>query len=171
MAKESVLILRQRLELPKLLEQLNAALSEEWLAYYQYWIGSLVVEGAMRSDVQREFEEHAEEEYMHAKMLAERIIQLEGVPVLDPAQWVTLARCKYAVPLNYDVISILKQNIAAERCAVIRYEEIASFTNNIDFTTCDIAKRIMAEEEQHEQELQDFLRDVQWVIQSVEYKC
>jgi bacterioferritin len=108
---------------------------------------------------------------MHAKMLAERIIQLEGVPVLDPAQWVTLARCKYAVPLNYDVISILKQNIAAERCAVIRYEEIASFTNNIDFTTCDIAKRIMAEEEQHEQELQDFLRDVQWVIQSVEYKC
>ena len=171
MAKESVLILRQRLELPKLLEQLNAALSEEWLAYYQYWIGSLVVEGAMRSDVQREFEEHAEEEYMHAKMLAERIIQLEGVPVLDPAQWVTLARCKYAVPLNNDVISILKQNIAAERCAVIRYEEIASFTNNIDFTTCDIAKRIMAEEEQHEQELQDFLRDVQWVIQSVEYKC
>ena len=171
MAKESVLILRQRLELPKLLEQLNAALSEEWLAYYQYWIGSLVVEGAMRSDVQREFEEHAEEEYMHAKMLAERIIQLEGVPVLDPAQWVTLARCTYAVPLNYDVISILKQNIAAERCAVIRYEEIASFTNNIDFTTCDIAKKIMAEEEQHEQELQDFLRDVQWVIQSVEYKC
>ena len=171
MAKESVLILRQRLELPKLLEQLNAALSEEWLAYYQYWIGSLVVEGAMRSDVQREFEEHAEEEYMHAKMLAERIIQLEGVPVLDPAQWVTLARCKYAVPLNYDVISILKQNTAAERCAVIRYEEIASFTNNIDSTTCDIAKRIMAEEEQHEQELQDFLRDVQWVIQSVEYKC
>ncbi|MBR5475991.1 MAG: ferritin [Bacteroidaceae bacterium] len=171
MAKESVLILRQRLELPKLLEQLNAALSEEWLAYYQYWIGSLVVEGAMRSDVQREFEEHAEEEYRHAKMLADRIIQLEGVPVLDPAQWITLARCKYAAPLNNDVISVLKQNIAAERCAVIRYEEIASFTNNIDFTTCDIAKRIMAEEEEHEQDLQDFLRDVQWVMQSVEYKC
>ena len=171
MAKESVLILRQRLELPKLLEQLNAALSEEWLAYYQYWIGSLVVEGAMRSDVQREFEEHAEEEYRHAKMLADRIIQLEGVPVLDPAQWITLARCKYAAPLNNDVISVLKQNIAAERCAVIRYEEIASFTNNLDFTTCDIAKRIMAEEEEHEQDLQDFLRDVQWVMQSVEYKC
>lgn len=171
MAKESVLILKQRLELPRLLEQLNAALSEEWLAYYQYWIGSLVVEGAMRSDVQREFEEHAQEEYMHAKMLADRIIQLEGVPVLDPAQWIVLARCKYSAPLNNDVISLLKQNIAAERCAVIRYEEIATFTNNIDFTTCDIAKRIMAEEEEHEQDLQDFLRDVQWVMQSIECKC
>ncbi len=171
MAKESVLILRKRLDLAKLLEQLNAALSEEWLAYYQYWVGSLVIEGAMRADVQREFEAHAEEEYLHAKMLADRIVQLEGTPVLDPVQWFNLARCKYAAPLNNDVISVLKQNIAAERCAVIRYGEIAEFTNNIDFTTCDIAKRIMAEEEEHEQELQDFLRDVEWVVQSMQYKC
>lgn len=171
MAKESVLILRQRIDLPKLLEQLNAALSEEWLAYYQYWVGSLVVEGAMRADVQREFEAHAEEEYLHAKILANRIIQLEGVPVLNPAQWFNLARCKYAVPMNTDVISMLKQNIASERCAVVRYEEIASYTNNIDYTTCDIAKRIMAEEEEHEQDLQDFLRDVEWVVQSMQCSC
>lgn len=171
MAKESILILRKRIDVPKLLEQLNAALSEEWLAYYQYWIGSLVVEGAMRADVQREFEEHAEEEYLHAKMLADRIIQLEGVPVLNPAQWFNLARCKYAAPLENSVISLLKQNIAAERCAVIRYEEIATLTNNIDYTTCDMAKRIMAEEEEHEQDLQDYLRDVEWIVQSMQCKC
>ena len=171
MAKESILILRKRIDLPELLSQLNAALSEEWLAFYQYWIGTLVVEGAMRSDVQREFEQHSMEEFKHARMLADRIIQLEGTPVLDPGQWSTLARCKYSVPLNADVVNLLKQNIAAERCAVVRYEEIASFCNNVDYTTCDIAKRIMAEEEEHEQDLQDFLRDVQWVMQSVEYKC
>ena len=171
MAKESVLILRQRIEIPELLNQLNAALSEEWLAYYQYWIGSFVVEGAMRSDVQREFEEHALEEYNHAKMLADRIIQLEGMPVLDPAQWPVLARCKYSPPLKSDVVSLLKDNIAAERCAIIRYEEIATFTNNIDYTTCDIAKRIMAEEEEHEQDLQDCLRDVQWIMEAVAIKC
>ena len=171
MAKESILILRKRIDLPELLSQLNAALSEEWLAFYQYWIGALVVEGAMRADVQREFEEHAEEEFMHAKMLAERIIQLEGTPVLDPMQWFTLARCKYAVPLQNDVVNMLKQNIASERCAVVRYEEIASYTNGLDFTTCDIAKRIMAEEEEHEQDLQDYLRDVQWITQSLACKC
>ena len=59
MARESILILKQRIDLPALIGQLNAALSEEWLAFYQYWIGAQVVEGAMRSDVQREFEEHA----------------------------------------------------------------------------------------------------------------
>lgn len=171
MAKESILILRQRIELPRLLDQLNAALSEEWLSFYQYWVASLVVEGAMRADVQREFEEHAMEEFNHAKLLADRIIQLEGEPVLDPSQWFVLARCKYKAPIKNDVINLLRDNIAAERCAVIRYEEIASFTNNIDFTTCDIVKRIMAEEEEHEQDLQDCLRDIEWIMQSVAVKC
>lgn len=170
MGKESIQILKKRIDIPRLLASLNAALSEEWLAYYQYWVGSLVVEGAMRSDVQREFEEHALEEYNHAKMLADRIIQLEGVPVLDPAQWLVLARCKYSPPIKNDVVTLLKENIAAERCAVIRYEEIASFTNNVDYTTCDIAKRIMAEEEEHEQDLQDCLRDVEWILQSTMVK-
>ena len=171
MARESVLILKQRIDIPDLLAQLNAALSEEWLAFYQYWVGAHIVEGAMRTDVQREFEEHALEEFAHAKLLADRIIQLEGVPVLDPLQWSTLARCKYQVPLNCDVISLLKQNIAGERCAVIRYEEIATMTNNLDYTTCDIAKRIMADEEEHEQDLQDCLRDVEWIVHETEMKC
>ena len=82
MAKESVNILKDKIDIVDLLAQLNAALSEEWLAFYQYWVGSFVVEGAMRGDVQREFQEHAAEEYNHAKLLADRIIELEGVPVL-----------------------------------------------------------------------------------------
>ena len=36
MAKESVKILRGKIDVDNLLSQLNAALSEEWLAYYQY---------------------------------------------------------------------------------------------------------------------------------------
>ena len=101
MAKESVKILRGKLDVDNLLSQLNAALAEEWLAYYQYWVGALVVEGAMRSDVQGEFEEHAEEERHHAQLLADRIIELEGVPVLDPKQWFELARCKYDSPTDF----------------------------------------------------------------------
>ena len=54
MAKESVNILKDKIDIVDLLAQLNAALSEEWLAFYQYWVGSFVVEGAMRGDVQRE---------------------------------------------------------------------------------------------------------------------
>ena len=35
MAKESVKILQGKLDVKSLIDQLNAALSEEWLAYYQ----------------------------------------------------------------------------------------------------------------------------------------
>ena len=48
MARESVKILQGKLDVESLISQLNAALAEEWLAYYQYWVGALVVEGAMR---------------------------------------------------------------------------------------------------------------------------
>ena len=87
MAKESVAILKGRIDVSEVLDELNAALSEEWLAFYQYWVGALVVKGAMRGDVQREFQEHAMEEFEHAKLIADRIIELEGVPVLDPKKW------------------------------------------------------------------------------------
>ena len=128
MARESVKILQGKLDVESLIAQLNAALAEEWLAYYQYWVGALVVEGAMRADVQGEFEEHAEEERRHAQLLADRIIELEGVPVLDPKQWFELARCKYDAPQGFDSVSLLKDNVASERCAILRYQEIADFT-------------------------------------------
>lgn len=160
MAKESVKILQGKLDVENLIDQLNAALSEEWLAYYQYWIGALVAEGAMRADVQDEFEEHAEEERQHAQLLADRIIELEGTPVLDPQKWFELARCRYDSPTDFDTVSLLNQNVASERCAILRYQEIADFTDGKDFTTCDIVKHILAEEEEHEQDLQDYLTDI-----------
>lgn len=160
MAKESVKILQGKLDVQSLIDQLNAALSEEWLAYYQYWVGALVAEGAMRADVQDEFEEHAEEERQHAQLLADRIIELEGTPVLDPKQWFELARCRYDSPTDFDTVSLLNQNVASERCAILRYQEIADFTDGKDFTTCDIVKHILAEEEEHEQDLQDYLTDI-----------
>lgn len=160
MARESVEILKGKIDVDKLLMQLNAALSEEWLAFYQYWIGALVINGIMRTSVQKELEEHAQEEYDHANLLATRIIELEGTPVLEPQKWFDLARCKYLTPSDFDVISIVNQNLASERCAILRYEEIANFTTGIDFTTCDVAKHILSEEEDHEQDLQDFLEDI-----------
>lgn len=82
------------------------------------------------------------------------------MPVLDPKQWFDLARCKYDAPVDFGSEVLLKQNVESERCAIYRYQQIAEFTNGIDFTTCDIAKHIMAEEEDHEQDLQDYLNDI-----------
>ena len=84
--------------------------------------------------------------------------------MLDPKQWFELARCKYDAPQGFDSVSLLKDNVASERCAILRYQEIADFTNGKDFTTCDIAKHILAEEEEHEQDLQDYLTENEEII-------
>ena len=53
MARESVKILQGKLDVESLISQLNAALAEERLAYYQYWGGALVEEGRMSVCLQR----------------------------------------------------------------------------------------------------------------------
>ena len=88
------------LDVEKLIEMLNAALCEEWLAYYQYWVGARIMEGPMRIPIEAELLEHANEELKHAEMLIERIIQLGGTPVLNPLQWQEMARCKYETPTD-----------------------------------------------------------------------
>jgi bacterioferritin len=75
------------MDIDKLIELLNKALADEWLAYYQYWIGAKVVKGPMRGAVEAELMEHAGEELQHAEMLIERIIQLGGTPLLSPEEW------------------------------------------------------------------------------------
>ena len=42
-----------------------------------------------------------------------------------------------------------------------KYEMVCNeFTDGKDFTTCEIAKHILAMEEEHEQDLQDYLTDI-----------
>ncbi|MDC7242238.1 MAG: ferritin-like domain-containing protein [Spirochaetales bacterium] len=68
------------LDVDKLIEILNKALAEEWLAYYQYWIGARMMEGPMRSEIEPELLLHATQELGHAELVVNRIIQLGGPP-------------------------------------------------------------------------------------------
>lgn len=150
-----------RTDLDNLLKVLNEAFAEEWLAYYQYWVGAKIAYGQERAAIVAEFEEHADEELKHADWLAERIIQLGGVPVLEPMSWNELAHCKYITPHNFNVTALLHDNLNAERCAVGRYEGICDLTHGRDYETYRIAEKILKEEIEHEQELEDFLADIE----------
>jgi len=158
MGKHGVEILE--LDVNKLIELLNEALCEEWMAYYQYWIGSRIMEGPMRSEIEPELMLHATQELNHATLLATRIIQLGGMPVTNPADWFKLAKCKYADPTDPYVEVILNQNLEGERCAIQRYKELADFTNGKDHATHQMATTILNEELEHEQDIEEFLTDI-----------
>jgi len=159
MGKRGIDILN--LDVKKLIKTLNEALSEEWLAYYQYWIGARVIEGPMRSEVEPELMIHADQELNHAVLVADRIVQLGGTPVLNPAEWVKLSKCKYEEPTDPYIELVLNQNLDAERCAIQRYKDIADFTYGKDHTTYQMATTILNEELEHEQEIEDWLADLE----------
>ena len=144
----------------KIIELLNQAFAEEWLAYYQYWIGAKVAVGPMRPDVTEEFLEHAEEELKHANQLADRIIQLGGTPLLNPEDWSKMAKCKYEAPIDENVLAILKQNLTAERCAVAHYQQLCDLCHGVDYVTFRMSEKILKEEVEHEQEIEDFINDL-----------
>ncbi|HPC25920.1 MAG TPA: ferritin-like domain-containing protein [Paludibacteraceae bacterium] len=159
MGKEAIKV--ASVDVNKLLEMLNAALSEEWLAYYQYWIGAMLMEGPMRSEIEPELLIHANEELSHAELIVDRIIQLGGTPVLNPIEWEKLARCTYEAPTDPYIEVILEQNLRGERCAIDRYQEIASFTDGKDFTTHQMAITILNQELEHENDIEDWIKDIQ----------
>jgi len=158
MGKKGIEILG--VDVDELIQMLNEALCEEWLAFYQYWVGARMMEGPMRSEVEPELLLHADQELNHAVMVADRIIQLGGTPVLTPADWMTYSKCAYETPSDPYVGVILEQNLTGERCAIQRYKSIADFTSGKDHSTHQMATTILNEELEHEQDIEDWIADL-----------
>ncbi len=147
----------------ELIDLLNKALADEWLAYYQYWIGAKVVTGPLRESVIVELEEHANDELRHAGMLVDRILQLGGTPILKPEDWYKLTNCGYDAPEDPSVKKILAQNIKGEQCAIAVYKKIADMVKDKDVITYNMAVSILVDEVEHEDDLQQIEEDLKGV--------
>jgi len=148
-------------DIKKLLTMLNKALADEWLAYYQYWAGSKIAQGILREPVVAELEEHANEELEHANKLAERILQLGGIPLLNPDEWKKKANCEYAQPPKTgNTKTLLQQNIKGEQCAIEVYNKILKFVEGKDVKTYNLIAEILSDEVDHEDDLQQLLQEL-----------
>jgi len=148
------------LEIDEIIKVLNRAYADEWLAYYQYFIEAKVIKGIMKDAAIAELTQHANDELRHANMVADRILQLGGTPLLNPKDWFTHTNCGYEEPKNFDVVSILKDSIKGEECAISTYSAIADMTKDKDIVTYDLVSQILADEVEHEEDLQALYEDI-----------
>lgn len=155
------------IDIKELVELLNRAYADEWLAYYQYFIESKVVKGIMKDAAIVELNQHAADELRHATMIADRIIQLGGTPLLHPKEWMQKTNCGYDEPKNFDVVSILQDAIKGEQCAINIYSSIVEFTKDKDIVTYDIVSQILGDEVGHEEDLQALHDDITEFIQDL----
>jgi len=154
------------IKIPELITLLNKAFADEWLAYYQYWLGAKVAVGIPRENVVAELIQHATDELRHAGMVADRIIQLGGTPILEPKEWYDFTNCGYDKPENPDVRVLLDQNIKGEQCAIGVYKKLMDYTRDKDPVTYDIALQILTDEIEHEEDLEAIKQDIQIMLGS-----
>ncbi|HEV8690878.1 MAG TPA: ferritin-like domain-containing protein [Ideonella sp.] len=134
---------------------LNDALATELVCVLRYRRHHFTAKGIASPKIADELLVHANEELGHADMLATRIVQLGGEPDFEPGK---LAQRSHA---DYDDVSdlaaMLKKDLVAERVAIESYRQMIHLIGDKDPTTRRVLEEILAVEEEHADELRDWL--------------
>lgn len=152
------------MDVERVVELLNKAFADEWLAYYQYWLGAKLVAGPMKDAVITELMQHAADELRHSDMVSNRIIQLGGTPLTTPKEWFEMTNCGYDEPTDPFVRKILEQNVKGEQCAISVYHAMIEEVGMKDPVTYNMAVQILQDEVEHEEDLQSLLEDLDMML-------
>ena len=134
---------------------LNDALATELTCVLRYRRHHFTADGLNSPKIAEEFMVHAVEEQGHADRLAERIVQLGGMPDFNPASLLERSHADYDASTELD--AMIRANLVAERVAVESYRQMIGLIGNQDSTTRRLLEDILADEEQHADELSDWL--------------
>ena len=137
---------------------LNQALASELLCHLRYRHHQIAAKGIDFPQVTAEFKEHAESEENHALMIAERISQLGGKADFNPANISAKSSTEFGTAEN--LFSMIKEDLIAERIAIEVYRKNIQWFGAGDPTTRRMLEGILADEENHADDMADFLTRV-----------
>jgi bacterioferritin len=136
---------------------LNDVVATEIVCWMRYTRHAISATGINRAQVAAEFTEHADQERDHAMRAAERISQLGGDPDFDPKTLAERAHTTYETFADDDLAGMLRENLVAERIVIESYQEIIRWLGDGDVTTRRLLEVILAEEEEHADDILDLL--------------
>jgi bacterioferritin len=134
---------------------LNDALATELVCVLRYKRHHFTAHGLASPKIAEELLVHANEESAHADRLAQRIVQLGGEPDFTPD---TLSERSHA---SYDdaqdLKAMLTSDLVAERVAIEAYSQMIGLIGDKDSTTRRLLEDILSQEQEHAEELKDWL--------------
>ncbi|TWI46336.1 bacterioferritin [Pseudomonas duriflava] len=139
-----------------IIKLLNEALATEIVCTLRYKRHFFMATGIKASVAAAEFQEHAKEEQEHADRLAARIVQLGGEPDFNPEGLITRSHAQYSE--GSDLRDMIKEDLIAERIAIDSYREITQYIGDKDPTTRRIFEDILAQEEEHADDMAGLLQ-------------
>ena len=134
---------------------LNDALATELVCVLRYKRHYFTAKGVASPKIADEFLVHANEESGHADAIAERIVQLGGEPNFSPDSLSSRSHAEYDE--SKELQAMIRANLVAERIAVETYHQMITLIGDKDPTTRRMLEQILAEEEEHADELSDWL--------------
>ena len=134
---------------------LNEALATELVCVLRYKRHYFMAKGIHSESVKPEFLQHAKEEMAHADRIAKRITELGGEPNFSPDGLSSRSHAEY-MPGD-SLISMIKEDLIAERIAIESYRELVAYLGNNDPTTQRMIKEILAMEEEHADDMASLL--------------
>ncbi|HVN68636.1 MAG TPA: ferritin-like domain-containing protein [Candidatus Binatia bacterium] len=137
------------------IDLLQTALATEIVCVLRYTMHNIAAVGIDSESVKAEFAEHARDEYGHMEKLANRINQLGGTPNFDPEGLHSRSATEYGNAVK--LIDMIKENLVAERIAVEHYRDLIRFFADKDPTTRVMLEGILADEEDHANDMHDLL--------------
>jgi bacterioferritin len=137
------------------IDLLQTALATEIVCVLRYTMHNIAAVGIDSESVKEEFAEHARDEYEHMEKIANRINQLGGTPNFDPEGLHTRSATEYGTAVK--LIDMIKENLVAERIAVEHYRDLIRFFGENDPTTRVMLEGILAQEEDHANDMHDLL--------------
>jgi bacterioferritin len=140
-----------------IIKLLNDALATEIVCTLRYKRHYFTAKGLASPKIAEEFLVHANEETAHGDMIAERIVQLGGEPDFAPPTLVERSHADYDASL--DLQSMIRANLVAERVAIEAYSQMIRLIGDKDSTTRRILESILSQEQEHADELSDWLTD------------
>ena len=138
-----------------IIAMLNEALATELVCVMRYKRHYYTATGLENTPIKAEFLEHAKEEEAHADMIAERIVQLNGDPDFNPRTLSERSHAEYDD--SSDIRAMIKSNLVEERVAIEAYRQMIERIGDTDPTTKHMLVQIMAQEEEHADDMKDLL--------------
>jgi bacterioferritin len=126
---------------PKVIDYLNAALTNELTAINQYWLHYRVLDNWGLKKLAAYERHESIEEMEHADKLAERILFLEALPNFQAI---------HKLKVGENVEEVLKADLALEHEAIPLLKDAAEHARNVkDHTSAQIFEDILKNEEEH----------------------
>jgi bacterioferritin len=139
----------------RVIEVLNEVLATETVCTLRYRSHYFRAKGVHAPGIEDEFLEHANEEQLHADMVAKRITELGGTPNLDPEGLATRSHAQYGE--GETLTEMIREDLIAERIAIATYSEIVRWLGTDDSTTRRMMEEILATEEEHADDMAKLL--------------